>query len=149
MLLCVAMPECAVAQYHKERGLVREGNEQFDKRNYRSSYNRYNEALDHDSTSYEALYNRANAFYQYKTNTPEDESLDYKTSNVYYEQIAADTLLTDMQRAEIYRNLGESLFTQQQYEAALNSITVEDVKKVLQDILAQGNLVQVVSAPKN
>ena len=89
MLLCVAMPERAVAQYHKERGLVREGNEQFDKRNYRSSYNRYNEALDHDSTSYEALYNRANAFYQYKTNTPEDESLDYKTSNVYYEQIAA------------------------------------------------------------
>ena len=36
-----------------------------------------------------------------------------------------------------------------EYEAALNSITVEDVKKVLQDILAQGNLVQVVSAPKN
>ena len=36
-----------------------------------------------------------------------------------------------------------------EYEAALDSITVEDVKKVLQAILAQGNLVQIVSAPKN
>ena len=35
-----------------------------------------------------------------------------------------------------------------EYEAALNSITVEDVKTVLQAILAQNNLVQVVSTPK-
>ena len=36
-----------------------------------------------------------------------------------------------------------------EYEEALNSITVEDIKKVLQDILAQNNMVQIVSAPKN
>jgi len=36
-----------------------------------------------------------------------------------------------------------------EYEAALNSITVEDIKKVLQDILAQNNMIQIVSAPKN
>ena len=35
-----------------------------------------------------------------------------------------------------------------EYEAAVNSVTPEDVKTVLQAILAQGNKVQVVSAPK-
>ena len=122
MLLGVAMPESAVAQYHKERGLVREGNEQFEKRNFRRSLNNYNAALDHDSTSYEALYNRANAYYQATaTKAEDDQTYDFKTSNALYEQIAADTLLTDVQRAEIFRNLGESLFTQKEYEAALNS----------------------------
>ena len=36
-----------------------------------------------------------------------------------------------------------------EYEAAVNSITAEDIKTVLQAILAQGNMVEVVSAPKN
>ena len=36
-----------------------------------------------------------------------------------------------------------------EYEAAVNSITAEDIKIVLQAILAQGNLVEIVSAPKN
>ena len=49
------------AQYHKERKLVREGNANFEKNNFNTSYNRYNEALEHDATNYEALYNRANA----------------------------------------------------------------------------------------
>ena len=97
---------------------MREGNEQFEKRNFRRSLNNYNAALDHDSTSYEALYNRANAYYQATaTKAEDDQTYDFKTSNALYEQIAADTLLTDVQRAEIFRNLGESLFTQQEYEA--------------------------------
>ena len=122
MLLGVAMPESAVAQYYPERRMVREGNELFNARNFRRSLNSYNNALDHDSTKYEALYNRANAYYQATANKAEgDETYDFKTSNAYYEQIAADTLLTDAQRAEVLRNLGESLFAQQQYEAALNS----------------------------
>lgn len=122
MLLGVAMPESAVAQYYPERKMVREGNELFNARNFRRSLNSYNNALDQDSTKYEALYNRANAYYQATANKAEgDETYDFKTSNAYYEQIAADTLLTDAQRAEVYRNLGESLFAQQQYEAALNS----------------------------
>ena len=36
-----------------------------------------------------------------------------------------------------------------EYEAAVNSITAEDVKTVLQAILAQGNMIEIVSAPKN
>ena len=121
VLLGVALPEMAAAQYFPERKLVREGNEQFKARNFSNSLKKYDEAYLKDSTKYEVLYNRANGYYQKKANMPNNEELTYETSNALYEKIAADTLLTDVQRAEVYRNLGESLFSQQEYEAALNT----------------------------
>ena len=111
----------AEAQYLRERGLVRQGTSSFERRNYRTSLNRYNQALEHDSTSYEALYNRANAHHQVRRTNPQDSTLKAETTYGYYEQIAADTLLSDMQRAEVLRNLGESLFSEEKYEAALNA----------------------------
>lgn len=121
VLLGVALPESAVAQYFPERKLVRDGNDQFKARNYNNALRKYDEAYLKDSTKYETLYNRANGYYHKKANTPNDAELTYETSNALYEKIAADTLLTDKQRAEVYRNLGESLFAQQEYEAALNT----------------------------
>ena len=121
VLLGVALPESAVAQYFPERKLVRDGNDQFQARNYNNALKKYDEAYLKDSTKYETLYNRANGYYHKKANTPNDAELTYETSNALYEKIAADTLLTDVQRAEVYRNLGESLFAQQEYEAALNT----------------------------
>ena len=111
----------AEAQYLRERGLVRQGNSSFERRNYRTSLNRYNPALEPASTSYEALYNRANAHHQVRRTNPQDSTLKAETTYGYYEQIAADTLLSDMQRAEVLRNLGESLFSEEKYEAALNA----------------------------
>lgn len=121
VLFGVALPESAVAQYFPERKLVRDGNDQFKARNYNNALKKYDEAYLKDSTKYETLYNRANGYYHKKANTPNDAELTYETSNALYEKIAADTLLTDVQRAEVYRNLGESLFAQQEYEAALNT----------------------------
>lgn len=121
VLLGVALPESAMAQYFPERKLVRDGNDQFKARNYNNALRKYDEAYLKDSTKYETLYNRANGYYHKKANTPNDAELTYETSNALYEKIAADTLLTDVQRAEVYRNLGESLFAQQEYEAALNT----------------------------
>lgn len=113
---CVAM-----AQYYPERRLVREGNEQFERLNYRNALNRYNEALEHDTTKYESLYNRANAYLQNMLANPADTTLKGDVANTLFEQIAADELLTKERRAEVLRNLGEGLFLQQNYEAALNS----------------------------
>ena len=109
------------AQHHPERGLVREGNEDFARRNYRSSYNRYNEALEHDSTCYEALYNRANGYHHLRRSNTQDSTLTAEVGFRHFERIAADTLLAAQQRAEVLRNLGESLFTEAKYEAALNA----------------------------
>ena len=109
------------AQHHPERGLVREGNEDFARRNYRSSYNRYNEALEHDSTCYEALYNRANGYHHLRRSNMQDSTLTAEVGFRHFERIAADTLLSAQQRAEVLRNLGESLFAETKYEAALNA----------------------------
>ncbi|MBO5672334.1 MAG: tetratricopeptide repeat protein [Alistipes sp.] len=111
----------ASAQYLRERGLVREGNRQFEKLNYRSSLNRYNEALEHDSLSYEALYNRANSYQRLRMSESADSTLNAETAYANYEAIVADTLLSTTQRAEVLRNLGESLFEGEKYEAALNA----------------------------
>lgn len=111
----------AMAQYYPERRLVREGNKQFERLNYRNALNRYNEALEHDTTKYESLYNRANAYLQNMLANPADTTLKGEVANTLFEQIAADELLTKERRAEVLRNLGEGLFLQQNYEAALNS----------------------------
>lgn len=124
VVVSIAGISAATAQYFPERGLVREGNKQFERRNFRSALNRYEVALEHDSLSYEAQYNRANASAQYLINNPSDTTRRkerWRLSNAYYETLAADSLLSDVERAEVLRNLGESLFAQQQYEAALNS----------------------------
>ena len=111
----------ASAQYLRERGLVREGNRQFEKLNYRSSLNRYNEALEYDSLSYEAMYNRANSYQRLSMSESADSTLNAETAYANYEAIVADTLLSDVQRAEVLRNLGESLVEGEKYEAALNA----------------------------
>ena len=109
------------AQYHKERKLVREGNSNFERKNFNTSYNRYNEALEHDAMNYEALYNRANAYHHLRQSSPQDSTLTAEVTFRNYENIVADTLLATTQRAEVLRNLGESLFSEEKYEAALNA----------------------------
>lgn len=124
LLVCVAMAlgiGTTSAQLLPERGLVREGNEQFKRRNFNNSLNRYNEALEHAPHSYEAQYNRANAYLQLKLENPQDSTFSFEISNRYFEQIAANQSLTTEQRGEVLRNLGESLFLQEEYEAALNA----------------------------
>ena len=109
------------AQLLPERKLVRQGNEQFERRNFNNSLNRYNEALEHAPHSYEAQYNRANAYLQNMLANPQDSTFTDVTSNRYFEQIANNKSLTTEQRGEVLRNLGESLFLQEEYEAALNA----------------------------
>ena len=111
----------AYAQLLPERKLVRQGNEQFERRNFNNSLNRYNEALEHAPHSYEAQYNRANAYLQLKLDNPQDSTFSFEISNRYFEQIASNKSLTSEQRGEVLRNLGESLFMQEEYESALNA----------------------------
>ena len=124
LLTCAAMllgMGTAYAQLLPERKLVRQGNEQFERRNFNNSLNRYNEALEHAPHSYEAQYNRANAYLQLKLDNPQDSTFSFEISNRYFEQIASNKSLTPEQRGEVLRNLGESLFMQEEYESALNA----------------------------
>lgn len=143
LFTCVAMllgMGTAYAQLLPERRLVRQGNEQFERRNFNNSLNRYNEALEHAPHSYEAQYNRANAYLQLKLDNPQDSTFSFEISNRYFEQIASNKSLTPEQRGEVLRNLGESLFMQGEYESALNAFR-ESLKLHPEDVETKRNYV--------
>ena len=48
----------------------------------------------------------------------------------------------------ITNNLEYGIDYDAEYEAALNSVTAEDIKTLLQAVLAQDNFIQIVLAPK-
>lgn len=128
------------AQLLPERSLVREGNEQFRRRNFYNSLNRYSEALEHAPGSYEALYNRANAYMHLMFENPQDSTLKREVSNNYFESVANNKFISPEQRAEVLRNLGESLFLQQEYESALNAFR-ESLKLNADDVETKRNYV--------
>lgn len=118
-ILCV---EDAVAQNLQERKVVREGNEAFKEGEYRESLDLYNRALEIDPECMEATYNRANAYHHVmRTADGQDTTITWQQSNKYYEDMLSDSRFSDSQRAEVLRNIGESLMSQQEYEAALNA----------------------------
>ncbi|MDE6861903.1 MAG: tetratricopeptide repeat protein [Alistipes sp.] len=113
----------AGAQYLPERREVRKGNRQFDRQNYKNSIDRYINALDADSTCYEALYNLGNAYYQanlHRDRNP-NNSFHWSDADSIFTRIGRDTLMPAERRAEALRNLGESQLTQQRFEEALAS----------------------------
>lgn len=115
------------AQNHEERRLVREGNREFNNKEYAGSLERYNAALEVDPDCMEAKYNRANAYHHVARKNSglevekRDTAISWERSNAHYEELLKDSRLSGAQRAEVYRNIGESLMRQQQHEAALNA----------------------------
>lgn len=122
----------AVAQRMPERGLVRKGNRLFAKERYEHSSNAYREALQHDSTSFEARYDLANALIRMAMAdttayaNPEGSAAKMSSGNLQQAEAllqaaAADSLQTAENRAEAYYNLGNAQFVQQKLQDALQS----------------------------
>jgi tetratricopeptide (TPR) repeat protein len=135
ILLCVVMSLFVVdatAQRMPERGLVRKGNRLFAKERYEHSSNAYREALMHDSTSFEARYDLANALIRMAMAdttayaNPEGSAAKMSSGNLQQAEAllqaaAADSLQTAENRAEAYYNLGNAQFVQQKLQDALQS----------------------------
>ena len=122
----------AQAQNMPERALVRKGNRLFNKERYAHSSDAYQQALHHDSTSFEARYNLGNALIRRAmadtTAYSDPESPQAKMSAGFISQAegllqaaAADSLRTADERADAYYNLGNSQFVQQKLQDALKS----------------------------
>lgn len=122
----------AVAQRMPERGLVRKGNRLFAKERYEHSSNAYREALQHDSTSFEARYDLANALIRMAMADttayadPQGSAAKMSSGNLQQAEAllqaaAADSLQTAENRAEAYYNLGNAQFVQQKLQDALLS----------------------------
>ena len=100
------------AQRMPERGLVRKGNRQYARGNFERSIERYTQALQKDSLSFEATYNLGNALYRAERFEGAEQTLA---------RAAADTTRTVEERAEAFFNLGDVQFRQQNLQGALES----------------------------
>ena len=114
ILLCMALGFSldAVAQRMPERGLVRKGNRQFARERYDRSADSYRQALEHDSTSFEARYDLASALIRTERYAEAEELL---------KAVSVDSLRTEAERAEAFYNLGNAQFAQQKLQEALKS----------------------------
>ena len=102
----------ASAQRMPERRMVRSGNRQYNRGNYQRSIERYEQALQKDSTLFEAIYDLGNAL-SHTDNAARAEQMLLRA--------AMDTSRSDEERAEAFFNLGDVQFRQQNLKGALES----------------------------
>ena len=100
------------AQQMRERGLVRKGNREFKREQFEKSVDRYQRALQHDSTCFEAKYDLASALYRTERYDKAEKTLL---------SIVGDSTRTELERGEVAYNLGNTQFAQQKYKEALSS----------------------------
>ena len=108
------------AQKMPERRLVRKGNRQYERKDYDSSIDNYSRALRHDPTSFEAKFNTANV--QFRKAFVDSLQMDMKMlekAEKSLRKLAQDSTRTDIERADVAYNLGNSLFAQQKFKEAL------------------------------
>ncbi|MBQ8854321.1 MAG: tetratricopeptide repeat protein [Alistipes sp.] len=105
-----------------ERRLVRKGNRQYERGDYDNSIDNYSRALRYDPKSFEAKFNTANV--QFRRAFADSVQLDVKMiekAEQTLRKLAQDSTRTDIERADVAYNLGNSLFMQQKFKEALNS----------------------------
>lgn len=111
-----------IAQKMPERRLVRKGNRQYERGDYDNSIDNYSRALRYDPKSFEAKFNTANV--QFRRAFADSVQLDVKMiekAEQTLRKLAQDSTRTDIERADVAYNLGNSLFMQQKFKEALTS----------------------------
>lgn len=112
LLLFLLVAGSVSAQKFPERSLVRRGNRAFEQERYESSLERYSKALEATPGSFEAAYDRAGALYRLER---------YDEAAQVLAPLAADSLLAEPVRAEVFYNLGNVQFQQKKLKEALES----------------------------
>ena len=101
----------AYSQKMPERHLVRKGNRQYERGNYDTSVDNYSRALQENPECFEAKFNTANVQFRKELVDKSEQTL---------RKLAQDSTRTDLERADVSYNLGNTLFVQQRLEEALD-----------------------------
>lgn len=108
MTAVVSVADC-FAQQHPERRNIRSGNRQYERGNYSDAEERYRTAAQSNPHSFEASFNLADALYKQGK---------FQEAVELLEHIAEAPLLTPEQKAQVYHNLGNGMFSQQKLKEA-------------------------------
>lgn len=120
LALLVVCGEVA-AQQMPERRIVRKGNRQYERGDYDKSIDSYSRALQHAPNNFEAKFNTGNVQYRMAlqdTTTVNNQMLS-KAENTL-RKLSQDSTRTDIERADVVYNLGNTLFAQQKLQDALD-----------------------------
>ena len=101
----------AYSQKMPERHLVRKGNRQYERGNYDTSVDNYSRALQEKPECFEAKFNTANVQFRKELIDKSEQTL---------RKLAQDSTRTNLERADVSYNLGNTLFVQQRLEEALD-----------------------------
>lgn len=97
------------AQQHPERRHIRSGNRQYESGNYSEAEEKYRTAIQSNPLSFEAAFNLADALYKQGK---------FEEAVELLERTAQAPLLTPEQKAQVYHNLGNGMFSQQKLKEA-------------------------------
>ncbi len=111
-LLLAFVTLSSIAQELPERGEVRRGNKAYLQEDYAAAAESYAKAMTYAPQSFEPRYNLGNALFKGEKVEDAEKLLT---------EIAADSLLADLDRSAAYFNLGNTQFQQQKLEEALES----------------------------
>lgn len=101
----------AFAQQYPERRHIRSGNNSYEKQDYVEAEERYRTAVAKSPVSYEAAFNLADALYKQEK---------YADAAEILKPLAENPALTAVQRAKVFHNLGNAMFSQQKLQEALD-----------------------------
>ncbi len=101
----------AVAFGQAERGLIRDGNSEYEKGNYSEAEVNYKKALEKNGKSVEGVFNLGDAYFKQKK---ADEAIDQF-------RIAAETTQNKEIRSKAYHNLGNTYMDQKKYQEAIGA----------------------------
>ncbi len=132
-MLCALIPLQALnTWFHSDRGDVRGGNKLYGKGNYVEAAEKYNEALEVNPSSPEALFNLSNAYYRRHS---------FDTAMLYMNR-AAEMMPGKPGVAAAHYNAGNALFQQRKLQEALEAYK-ESLRKNPDDMDAKFNLAYV------
>lgn len=99
----------AAAQQHPERRHIRQGNRHYEAERYEAAEERLRTALEKNPSSFEASFNLFDALYKQGR---------YEEAVTLLEQTAQNPLLTPDQKAKVFHNLGNGMFSMQKLQEA-------------------------------
>ncbi len=120
-LLSLALCSEAAAQQMPERRIVRRGNRQYERGDYDKSIDSYSRALQYAPNNFEAKFNTGDVQYRmaFQDTTTVNNQMLGKAENTF-RKLSQDSTRTDIERADVVYNLGNTLFAQQKLQEALD-----------------------------
>ncbi len=111
LLIVIIIVTSAKLYSQNEKTFIRQGNKQYEKKNFNDAEVNYRKSLQKDSTYFKGKYNLANALYKQK---------NYDEASRIYSTLAEQEKDSKI-KSNVYHNLGNSLLQKKEFEKSIDA----------------------------